>query len=401
MIDAAEASGRAEAGRHHRRADLAATPASASRSSPSSAATTASSSAPTRSARTSATCCARTAPRSWSARRPSPPDHPDSLLLRVRPAGPARSPARGSPTSTPTRTDPASHYETTGPEIWADTDGRVTHFVAGVGTGGTITRRRPLPQGGVRRRGCSIIGADPEGSVYSGGTGRPVPRRGRRRGLLADGVRPDGRRRDHRGLRRRVVRDDPAAGPRGGPAGRRLVRDGRGRRARGRRAGRPATPWWWCCCRTAAAATCQDLQRRVDVVVRLPAQPADGDEQRRSATCCARKAGALPDLVHTHPSETVRDAIEILREYGVSQMPVVGAEPPVMAGEVAGSVSRARTARRAVHRGPATLADAVSQHMSPPLPLVGAGEPVAAARARRCENATRSWSSRTASRSAC
>src|SRR5947208_3635888 len=67
---------------------------------------------------------------------------------------------------------PASHYATTGPEIWADTDGKVTHFVAGIGTGGTITGAgrylKDVSDGRVR-----VIGADPEGSVYSGGTGRP------------------------------------------------------------------------------------------------------------------------------------------------------------------------------------------------------------------------------------
>jgi cystathionine beta-synthase len=95
------------------------------------------------------------------------------------------------------------------------------------------------------------------------------------------------------------------------------------------------------------------------------------------------KSGALPDLVHTHPQETVRDAIGILREYGVSQMPVVGAEPPVMAGEVAGSVSE-RELLSAVFEGRAKLADAVSQHMLPPLPLIGAGEMVShAAKALR------------------
>ena len=55
----------------------------------------------------------------------------------------------------------------------------------------------------------------------------------------------------------------------------------------------------------------------------------------RAAT---RKSGETPTLVHTHPNETVRDAIDILREYGVSQLPVVRAEPPVTAGEVVGSV---------------------------------------------------------------
>src|SRR5215475_9548476 len=68
--------------------------------------------------------------------------------------------------------NPQSHYETTGPEVWAQTEGRVTHFVAGVGTGGTISgvgRYLKEASGGAVR----IVGADPEGSVYSGGTGRP------------------------------------------------------------------------------------------------------------------------------------------------------------------------------------------------------------------------------------
>jgi cystathionine beta-synthase len=91
------------------------------------------------------------------------------------------------------------------------------------------------------------------------------------------------------------------------------------------------------------------------------------------------KEGDLPALVHTHPTETIRDAIEILRKYHVSQMPVVKAEPPIMAGEVAGAVSE-RDLLEAVFTGKAVLADPVERHMSPPLPLVGAGEPIEAAR---------------------
>ena len=82
------------------------------------------------------------------------------------------------------------------------------------------------------------------------------------------------------------------------------------------------------------------------------------------------KAGDIPALVHTHPTETLRDAIEILREYHVSQMPVVNAEPPVMSGEVAGAVSE-RDLLEALFTGKAHLADSVSAHMSPGLPLVG------------------------------
>jgi cystathionine beta-synthase len=91
------------------------------------------------------------------------------------------------------------------------------------------------------------------------------------------------------------------------------------------------------------------------------------------------KAGDLPALVHTHPTETVRDAIEILRKYHVSQMPVVNAEPPIMAGEVAGAVTE-RDLLEAVFTGKANLADPVAGHMAAPLPLVGGGEPLDAAR---------------------
>lgn len=67
---------------------------------------------------------------------------------------------------------PEAHYQSTGPEIWDDTDQKITHFVAGVGTGGTITgtgRYLKEASGGA----VQVIGADPEGSIYAGGDARP------------------------------------------------------------------------------------------------------------------------------------------------------------------------------------------------------------------------------------
>ena len=80
------------------------------------------------------------------------------------------------------------------------------------------------------------------------------------------------------------------------------------------------------------------------------------------------KSGRLPDLVHTHPSETIAEAVHILQEYSVSQMPVVRAEPPIVAAEVAGSVSE-RGLLDALFTGAARLTDRVEDHMSPPLPV--------------------------------
>ncbi|MDQ4054496.1 MAG: CBS domain-containing protein, partial [Actinomycetota bacterium] len=85
------------------------------------------------------------------------------------------------------------------------------------------------------------------------------------------------------------------------------------------------------------------------------------------------KSGRLPDLVHTHPNETIAEAVAILQEYAVSQMPVVRAEPPIVAAEVAGSVSD-RALLDALFAGDAKLTDRVDDHMSPPLPTIGSTE---------------------------
>jgi cystathionine beta-synthase len=67
--------------------------------------------------------------------------------------------------------NPEGHYATTGPEIWDATDGRITHFVAGVGTGGTISGiGRYLHE---RNAAVVVVGADPAGSVFSGGEAQP------------------------------------------------------------------------------------------------------------------------------------------------------------------------------------------------------------------------------------
>jgi cystathionine beta-synthase len=303
-----------------------------------------------------------------------PPDHPDSYYSvsdrLVREIDGAWKPDQYSNPQ-----GPASHYETTGPEIWADTDGRITHFVAGIGTGGTITGSgrylKEVSDGKVR-----VIGADPEGSVYSGGTGRPYLVEGVGEDFWPSAYDPtipdeiiavsDS---DSFNMTRRLAREEAMLV--GGSCGMAVVAALKVAEQAGPDAlvvvllpdgGRGYMSKIF---NDAWMSSYGFLRNRLDGSIE---QPTVGDVLRG-------KSGHLPDLVHTHPSETVRDAISILREYGVSQMPVVGAEPPVMAGEVAGSVSE-RELLSAVFEGRASLADAVSAHMSPPLPIIGAGEQV-------------------------
>jgi cystathionine beta-synthase len=270
--------------------------------------------------------------------------------------------------------NPASHYESTGPEIWDDTDGKVTHFVTGVGTGGTISGTgrylKEKSNGAVK-----VIGADPEGSVYSGGTGRPY---------LVEGVGEDFWPSAYdRSVADEIVAVSDAVSF---DITRRLARE------EGLLVGGS------CGMAVAAALEVAAKLTEDDVLVVLLPDSGRGylskifadswmasygfmarDDQATVGDVLRSKSGQLPSLVHTHPGETVRDAVEIMHEYSVSQMPVVNAEPPVMAGEVTGSVSE-KALLDALFTGKAALADQVSAHMDPPFPLVGAGESVETAR---------------------
>ncbi|WP_433801804.1 cystathionine beta-synthase [Actinomycetospora sp. CA-084318] len=301
------------------------------------------------------------------------PDHPESYysvsdrLARETEGG-------WKPNQYANPANPASHVESTGPEIWEQTEGRITHFVAGVGTGGTISGTgkylKEISDGRVQ-----IIGADPLGSVYSGGDGRPY---------LVEGVGEDFWPTTYdRGIADRVIAVSDADSFH---MTRRLGRE------------EALLVGGSCGMATVAAARLAAELGPDDVVVVLLPDGGRGylstvfnDQWMQSygflsvdtaeytvGDVLRGKDGSIPDLVHGHPNETVSDIVSIMREFSVSQMPIVQAEPPVMMAEVRGAVTE-RDLLDKLFTGKAALTDKVADHLAPNLPTVGIAEPLSGA----------------------
>jgi cystathionine beta-synthase len=299
-----------------------------------------------------------------------PPEHPDSYYS-VADRLTRETPGAFRPDQYSNPANPAEHERSTGPEIWRQTEGRITHFVAGVGTGGTITgvarhlkRQNPSVQ---------IVAADPAGSVYSGGTGRPY---------LVEGVGEDfwPTTFDPSVVDRVIEVTDAESFA----AARRVTRE------EGLLIGGS--------CGTAvhaalvAGAECKEGDV---VVVLLPDSGRNylskifDDEWmmhfgflRGDGPCAGdvldAKDGSIPDLVVVTADERARDAFTRMRELGVSQLVVATTtEQPLAAKEVSGALSELSLMDKAF-RDAESLDRPVGELMDAALPMLGVGEPVSA-----------------------
>jgi len=265
--------------------------------------------------------------------------------------------------------NPNAHEATTGPEIWRQTEGRITHFVAGIGTGGTITGVGRFLK--AQNASVQIVGADPAGSVYSGGSGRPY---------LTEGVGEDFW----------PTTFDPAI------VDRVIEVSDAEAFAMARRVTREEGLLIGGSCGTAVHAALVVARESPDavVVVLLPDSGRNylskifddqwmfdygflRAESPVAGDVLATKGSAARDLVLITPEEPARDAIKLMRDTGVSQLVVsVTKELPLAAKEVVGTLRELEMMDLAF-RAPAVLERPVADIMGPPMPRVGVGEPVA------------------------
>ncbi|MDP9264954.1 MAG: cystathionine beta-synthase [Chloroflexota bacterium] len=265
--------------------------------------------------------------------------------------------------------NPEAHYRTTGPEIWEQTEGHLTHLVLGVGTGGTVTGAGHYLK--ERNPGVVIVGADPEGSIYTGdmhpykteGIGEDFYPGTFDRTLVDRWVRVSDR--DSLLTARRVTREEGIIV--GGSAG---------------------TAVW------AALHVAADLDASALVVVLIPDSGRSylskiyNDEWMRQNGFLGRfelpvKVGdvlrqretATPELVVVSRNETVREAIEKMQRFGISQIPVTADGVAASVRDIVGSVQE-RTMLDRVFREPALVDARVEQLMEAAFPVVQASDDI-------------------------
>ncbi len=297
-----------------------------------------------------------------------PPDDPSSYYKVAERLTYERNAFRPNQYANPN--NPLAHVKTTGPEIWQQTGGRVTHFVAGAGTCGTITgTARYLKQ---QNPNVRIVAADPDASVFSGGSGRPYLVEGVGEDFYPAAWDPD-------------LYDDviPVSDEEAFLMARDVSRTegiligGSGGLA------------------VAAAIKVAKSAAPNDIVVVLNPDSGRGYLSRvfdddwmanfgflRECDQCVGAVldtrGDTPSLLYVNPSSTVRHAIDVMRANGVSQLPVCKNTPPFAAAEVSGSVDELEL-MEAIYADPSVMNTEVEKVMGPKLPTIGVGQKVSKA----------------------
>jgi cystathionine beta-synthase len=299
-----------------------------------------------------------------------PPDSPESYY-RVADRLVQEIPGAFQPNQYGNRANPSAHYASTGPEIWKQTAGRVTHLVAGVGTGGTITGiGRYLKE---RNPDIVVVGADPVGSIYSGGEENVKP-------YLVEGVGEDfwpqtfdpkivdrwvtvSDRESFLMTRRLAQTEGILAGGSGGTALVAAVEIARELDD----PGALVTVILPDGGRSYLSKIFNDAWMTENGFLERAADQTVGDVLRAK-----RDAGEMPPLVTVHTHQKVRDAVARFHEHRVSQLPVTSAHD---AASVVGSVGERGLLRHAVS-DPALLDADIVDVMEPPFPAVAATDPV-------------------------
>jgi cystathionine beta-synthase len=298
------------------------------------------------------------------------PEHPDSYYSTAERLT-RETPNSFRPDQYSNPNNPLAHYETTGPEIWEQTKGRVTHFVAGAGTGGTISGvGKYLKE---KNPAIRVIAADPEGSVFSGGAGRPYLTEGVGEDFLPKNYDPS------------LVDEVIAVSDADAFSMAREVTQREGILIGG--SGGTAV--------AAALRAATSLPEDAVVVVLIPdsgrgylskifndtwmtdfgfLRPhSEMDAGDVLEAKIKRQASSLADLVLVTEDVLVRDAISLMREKDVSQLLVtVTAELPLAAKEVSGSLSELGLLE-ATTRDPSVLDLRVKEVADPSIPMVGVG----------------------------